>query len=410
MTITVQIPTAFRRFTDGAETLECTATALGELLDQLGERFPDLKRHLRDDSGQLRRFLNIYVNEEDIRFLGGDQYRFQDGDVVMLVPSIAGGAPAEASATAPATSANLGCAFDCAALALNRYLKARAELRDEPGLDICYRGLNPDRVPANSSNLVAQGIRRLAAWAGAEVPGCRVEIENDIPVGVGLGSSAAAVITGLLLGARLVGAEPDPATLLSLAAELDGHPDNVAAAYHGGLVFVATIPSANEVLTWKTTLPADLKLVVVVPEIAMPTREARAVLPEHYSRTDVVHNLQRVALLAAACGSGQYTLLPELFRDRLHQPYRTRSVPGLAACLELSHPSLLGVYLSGSGSSVLALAREAEEEIAFLLVQEFRRQGVGAKPFFLQPDNRGAWVSGVEARSPVETCPAGQEG
>ena len=94
MSIRVQIPTALRRLTGGAASVDCTATTLAELLDDLGQQFPDLNRHLRDDAGQLRPFVNVYVNEEDIRFLGGASYRFSEGDEVMLVPSIAGGCPA----------------------------------------------------------------------------------------------------------------------------------------------------------------------------------------------------------------------------------------------------------------------------------------------------------------------------
>ena len=105
MKITVEIPTALRHFTAGANTVECAAQALPELLTQLEERFPDLKRHLRDESGHLRPFLNIYVNEEDIRFLGNESYLFREGDRVLLVPSIAGGAPADEIRDATAKNA-----------------------------------------------------------------------------------------------------------------------------------------------------------------------------------------------------------------------------------------------------------------------------------------------------------------
>jgi len=118
--VTVLIPTALRKFTSGAQSVELPAVSLPDLLDQLVARFPDISRHLRDDRGELRRFLNIYVNDEDIRFLGGSAYKFENGDEVLLVPSIAGGAAvySEANVCVPATSANLGCAFDCAALAV----------------------------------------------------------------------------------------------------------------------------------------------------------------------------------------------------------------------------------------------------------------------------------------------------
>jgi homoserine kinase len=388
--LTVQIPTAFRRFTAGAATLQCSAATLPELLAYLEERFPGLKPHLRDDAGRLRPFINIYVNEEDIRFLGGNDYRFKDGDEVMLVPAIAGGSLGEVGPiTVPATSANLGCAFDCAALALNRYLKARATRQASPGFAVVYRGPQPECVPKDDSNLVLQGIRKLTAWAGIKESGGTVEIESGIPVGVGFGSSAAAILAGILLGARLYGIDLDEATVLRLAAELEGHPDNVAAAYLGGLVVSATCPDSGAVLAVKTGLPLDLEFVAVVPALVLPTKQSREVLPEKYSRADAVHNLQRAALLAACCFSGQFNLLPELFCDRLHQPYRSRLIPGLEACLEIRHPGLLGVFLSGAGSAVLAIVRHSAATVAELIAREFRRHNLSTETLFLKAENCG---------------------
>ncbi len=390
MKVTVKIPTAFRRLTGDANAMECSAATLPELFNQLEERYPGLRPHLRDAAGQVRPFLNVYVNEEDIRFLGGNDYRFKDGDEVMLVPSIAGGSPAEVGPIrVPATSANVGCAFDCAALALNIYLRARLTPSAAAGFEVVYRGPRPDCVPADESNLVVRGLRRFVAWAGVEDRGGKIEIDSEIPVGAGLGSSAAAIIAGILLGACRHGVEPGAAAVLQLAAEIEGHPDNVSAAYHGGLVLAAMC--SGEVLTVKTDLPPDLEFIAVVPELMLPTEKARAVLPEQYSRADVVHNLQRAALLAATCFSGKCELRPELFRDRLHQPYRSQVIPGLDACLNISHPSLLGVFLSGAGSSVLAVARKDAADIAKLLIQEFGRHGLAAQALFLRAENRGAF-------------------
>lgn len=390
MKLTVQIPTAFRRFTAGAATLECSVATLPELLVHLEEHYPGLKPHLRDDSGRLRPFINIYVNEEDIRFLGGNDYRFQDGDEVMLVPSIAGGNLDTVGPIAvPATSANLGCAFDCAALALNRYLKARATRRESPGFRVVYRGPRPEGIPKDDSNLVVQGIRKLTAWAGMKESSATVEIESEIPVGVGFGSSAAAILAGILLGAGLCGIELDEATVLRLAVELEGHPDNVAAAYLGGLVVSATCPDSGAVLAVKTSVPLDLEFLAVVPALVLPTKQSREVLPENYSRADAVHNLQRAALLAATCFSGQFNLLPELFSDRLHQPYRSRLIPGLEACLGTRHPGLLGVFLSGAGSAVLAVVRHSAPEVAELIAREFRRHNLPTETLFLKAENCG---------------------
>lgn len=410
MRVTVAIPTAFRRFTAGAASIECTVVRLAELLAHLEQQFPGLKPHLRDDSGRLRPFINIYVNEEDIRFLGGDNYHFKDGDEVMLVPSIAGGRPAEpATVTVPATSANLGCAFDCAALALNLYLCARATSGTEPGVRVHYRGPNPDRVPLDASNLVVRGIVRFAAARSKNVSGLAVDIENQIPVGVGLGSSAAAVVAGLLLGAQVLEVQPEMDEILLLAAELEGHPDNVAAACHGGLAFAAVVEGSSRVLSARSSVPPELRIVAVVPDVAVPTPAARAILPTHYSRADVVHNLQRVSLLAALSFSGHMEWVPELFRDRLHQPYRCHAVPGIAECLELRHPDLLGVFLSGSGSGVLAFARDREKEIGAALAEIFARRNVHASVLFLRAENRGARIGDAPVISPPQLISGADE-
>jgi homoserine kinase len=289
----------------------------------------------------------------------------------------------------PATSANLGCGFDCAALALSLYLKVRGRLGAEPGFRCRYRGPHPERIPSDDSNLVARGARLAAERAGIDVVGGEIEIENEIPVAAGLGSSAAAIVGGILLVARHLGRSPDPEAVVELASEIEGHPDNVAAACHGGLV-VAAQEGGGRVRVARAALPGNLELVAVVPDVELPTERARAVLPASYSRQDAIHNLQRVALLVATCFSGEYRLEPELFRDRMHQPFRAPLVPGLEACFEVRHPDLLGVFLSGAGSSVLAIARGSGEEIGERLVGEFRRHGVDARALRLKPENRGA--------------------
>lgn len=391
MEIKVLLPTPLRRFADGADSVTCSASTVDELLGELETRFSGLRPHLRDGSGQLRPFLNLYVNEEDVRFLGGMAYQFKEGDEVMLVPSIAGGATeAEITAVVPASAANLGCAFDCAALALNRYLTARVVPRHVRGFQVHYRGVNPDRVPRDESNLVLQAIRRITAVLGVDVRGALIEIENDIPVSAGLGASAAATVAGLLVGSSLCGMEPETSLLLRLAAQSEGHPDNAAAALLGGLVCTVAGEASPNVLSIKTPVSADLRLIAIVPEFALPTYRARAILPERYPRNDAVHNLQRTAFLVASIFSGRYELTPELFRDRLHQPYRTPLVPGLASCLEFRHPGLLGALLSGAGPTLLAIARHSEEQIANALTDEFRRNGTATQTLFLEADNRGA--------------------
>jgi homoserine kinase len=291
----------------------------------------------------------------------------------------------------PASSANLGCAFDCAALALDLHLVVEAKLRPHPGFEVLCEGEGAALLPTDSTNLVVQAISRLAEWSGVPGVGLSLRIRSEIPVGVGLGSSAAAIVAGLLIGTQLSAhRRPDDATLIGLATELEGHPDNVAAAYLGGLVVAASSGGSGRVLTRKAQVPRELRFVAVVPDLPLPTAASRAALPDNYSRADAVHNLQRTALLVASAFSGDFDFEPEFFADRWHQAQRAVAVPGLGDCLDLEHPDLLGVFLSGSGSSVLAVTWGEVPEIADQLRRRFERHGVLSRTLTLTADNHGA--------------------
>jgi homoserine kinase len=301
--------------------------------------------------------------------------------------------------TVPATSANLGCAFDCAGLALKLYLKACLVPSPSQSLTLQYSGRTPDRVPLNDSNLVLRALRFVTDYFGASSACGQVVIESQIPVGVGLGSSAAAVVAGLLLGVGYCKKELSPEQLLRCAGELEGHIDNAAAAYYGGLV-LALCNNSDRVVAVKTNFPEQIKLVIVTPSITVPTHEARRALPPTYQRADIVHTLQRTALLAATCFSGQFELFPELFDDRLHQPYRQKLVPGIARCLRYRHEGLLGIAISGSGSSVIAFVQKNESRIAHDLQKIFSDEGIQAEALLTSADNQGAVT---EELQPSET-------
>lgn len=299
----------------------------------------------------------------------------------------------------PATSANLGCAFDCGGLALQIHLNATFTSSEIGSLTIEHHGKTAERVPCDDSNLVLRSMRLAAERLGDSSPQGRVMIESDIPVGVGMGSSAAAVIAGLLLASAQCGQRAvQPDQILRWAEEIEGHIDNAAAAFLGGMVF-ALCNNTERVVTFKTHFPEEIKLVLVTPAVPVPTHEARRVLPRQYDRADVLHTLQRTALLAATCASGKFDLVPELFHDRLHQPYRQRLVPGIARSLNYRQEGLLGVAISGSGSSVIAFARSNEEQIARDLQQIFRQEGVETEVLFTSADNQGAVARQVQ---PVE--------
>ncbi len=295
-------------------------------------------------------------------------------------------------AVVPATSANLGCAFDCGGLALKLHLRVLFVPSDAPKLTIEYHGQTPERLPLDSSNLLLRALRLAAERLDAPPPGGHVLAESEIPIGVGLGSSAAAVVAGLLLGARYSGKGLEAGQLLRWAEELEGHLDNAAAAYYGGLV-LALGNNVDRVVTVKTAFPEGIRLVLVSPAVAVSTHQARQVLPKSYPRADVLHTLQRTAVLAATCFSGRFDLFPELFDDKLHHPFRQKLAPGIERCLRLRRDGLLGVAISGSGSSVIAFVVKDEVATARALQEIFKEEGISSEARFTSADNNGAWVT-----------------
>jgi homoserine kinase len=275
----------------------------------------------------------------------------------------------EFTVSAPASSANLGAGFDAVALALELRMTARVrcgEGAEPPGWT--YSGaFRPTHDGLR--RCIERGIGRIAPAA----PPLAVALDNAIPLGAGLGSSAAASALGVAIGARLVADAPADALLARTVAELEGHPDNALAAWYGGVVVAAF---GDDGLTSTRFAPPAAQAVVVVPEIALTTAQARALIPETYARADVVHNVQRAALLGAALASGRLELLQAAVRDKLHQPYRAAAIPGLAEILALRGEAILAVALSGAGPSVLALVRTDPEPVGRLIASIFERHGI----------------------------------
>ena len=196
----------------------------------------------------------------------------------------------------PATAANLGCLFDCGAIALSLYLDIRVTPRTDDEVVVHYHGVNADRVSLGADNLIARTMREtLGGWG--KTRGFELDIENQIPVGAGVGSSAAAIVGALAASYRLADRTLFDEEIVSLATAREGHPDNVAAAWQGG--FTVSVETPGRVLSYSCPVPEPLGLVLVSPDYAVATGEARKVLPEKYSRADAVHNLQRAAVLTA---------------------------------------------------------------------------------------------------------------
>ncbi|HVF27846.1 MAG TPA: homoserine kinase [Pyrinomonadaceae bacterium] len=292
----------------------------------------------------------------------------------------------------PASTSNLGAGFDCFGLALKLYLTVRATLL--PGAaDLCRvrsRGEESStKLPRTAENLVYRAMSFAAEREGAVLPPVRLAVHNEIPLGRGLGSSAAAIVAGLKIFGHVCGNQLSDDILLRYAAEMEGHADNVSASLCGGWI-VTCVKDDGEVIAIRRPWPADVKVVVVSPQVSLNTSHARAALPATVEHRDAAHNLQRAALFGAALSENRYDLLWESMRDRLHQRFREGLVPGLGEALETPRlPGLLGVALSGAGPSVIALAESHFEEIGEKIAGSFRRQHVEAKVRLLEVDDDG---------------------
>jgi len=272
----------------------------------------------------------------------------------------------------PASSANLGPGFDALGLALGIYLDCRFRAADR--LSITVTGRDASSISTSADNLIWQTALSVAADVGLPMPPIELAIDNHIPLGKGLGSSAAALTAGVVIANRLLGLGWKSPRILDEAAQLEGHPDNVAACVLGSIV-ASAIDSGGAVRAVRLELPTRFGIALVVPDFALPTAEARAALPSCYSREDAVFNVQRAALLIAALAAGSTSAFPAALEDRFHQPYRVPLVPGLAEILKLRAPGLLGCALSGAGPSILVFYERGYDSVCDLVRQIFQLHG-----------------------------------
>ena len=251
----------------------------------------------------------------------------------------------------PATSANLGPAFDAAALALKLFLKIRARTALEFSLQA--RGRDPEICGKIENHLMLSTYREVLQTEKKPVRPLALHIDNQIPIGKGCGSSAAARLAGIAMAVHYGGLSWTDARIVGEASRREHHPDNAAACWMGGLA-VASMTGDGEAQIAPITPKGDWPLLLAIPPQSLSTEQARRVLPSQYSRADAVTNVQNSMLLLAAFVLGRADLLAPALDDRLHQPYRASLCPLLPALQKLSGKSgLLGVTLSGAGPSVL---------------------------------------------------------
>lgn len=290
----------------------------------------------------------------------------------------------------PATTANLGPGFDCLGMALKLY--NTVEMQQIPaGLAIEIQGSGAADIPRDEDNIVYQAALAVFERVNYKTTGLQIKLINQIPVCRGLGSSAAAIVGGIVAANILSGSKLNTNELLDIANKIEGHPDNVAPALTGGIAVSAT--DRGRVHTIKLPPPPALKTVVAVPNFQLSTKKARAVLPKQVSIQDAVFNTGRVALLVAALCQGDLDKLSCATEDKLHQNYRAALIPGMEKVFKAANAAgAKGVVLSGAGPTLLAFAANNFDAIAKAMQAAFQENGIVAEMLLLEPSLAGAEV------------------
>lgn len=291
----------------------------------------------------------------------------------------------------PATTANLGPGFDCLGLALQLHNTFEVRLNSPFAIEVT--GESADSLPKSDDNVVIRSMRTAIETAGralSDFPSFALHLDNQIPVSSGLGSSASAIVGGLLLGNALVehfypGASLTRECILDLATDIEGHPDNVAPALMGGAVL-----AFHDKVGLRTTsipIPSDLRFVAATPDFALSTEMARGVLPKDYPRSDVIENVSQCARLILALTKPDLDLLRGGLVDKIHEPYRK---PLVAGADEVEHAAMttgaFAVTLSGAGPTLLAWCKsDTATRVADEMTLAWRNYGISCRALVLQP-------------------------
>ena len=284
----------------------------------------------------------------------------------------------------PATSATLGPGFDCLALALDIWNEISFEDADETTYRVTGEGA--EKLNHRPKNLLTESLKRVYEICGKPLKGINIQAHNNILHSSGLGSSAAAIVAGIYGANEMLGKPMDTNALLKLAAEIEGHPDNVAAALLGSLVVSAT--TENEIITRRYEVPS-ITIVIVKPDVRWQTHTARSVLPKSVSRADAIFNIGRTALVIDALRNGDLDLLQKVMADRIHQSYRLKHIPAGIAAYKTAR-QFGAAALSGAGPSIICFvspenAAPAKEKI----IDVFAKQGIESWGLITKPSPLG---------------------
>lgn len=290
----------------------------------------------------------------------------------------------------PATTANLGAGFDCIGAALSLYNEFTFTPIETQSLVIAVQGLEAAKVHTDATNLAYQAFLKLYTQIDRVPPVIQLEIKLGVPLARGLGSSATAIVGGLLGANTLAGNPLSPAAVMQLAIEMEGHPDNVVPALIGGCQLAATAANGWAIadIPWHSSIVP----VVAIPNFELSTAEARSVLPTEYSRADAIFNTAHLGLMVRGLETGNPDWLSAGLTDRIHQPYRQKLIPGYTDVEQaVIAAGGYGMVISGAGPTLLALATaECAEAVATAMTQAWAKHDIEASARSLAVDLQGA--------------------
>ncbi|NLJ71907.1 MAG: homoserine kinase [Syntrophomonadaceae bacterium] len=291
----------------------------------------------------------------------------------------------------PATSANLGPGFDTLGLALDLYLTVEVK-KANCDITVYYKENGEQSVNINpTDNLIIMAIEKVFTKAGQTISPLTLMVDNKIPISRGLGSSAAAIVAGIFAGNELIGRKYSTKQLMQWAVDLEGHADNIVPAIVGG--FTTAMIYENEIYYQKLLTSHDFKAIVVVPDISLPTKQSRAVLPEKVALQDTVYNLQRACFLLASLYNGDIRHLNLAMDDMIYQPLRKQFIPGFDEVFKSAYDNgALGVAMSGAGPSIIAFVNDNIENIGLAMQEAFLNNSLTSKIYHLRPNETGVSI------------------
>lgn len=307
------------------------------------------------------------------------------------------------SVKVPATTANLGPGFDCLGMALPIYNTITIEETVLPGTGIEINVINDnetsdellmEHIPMDENSIIYKAVELLYNSIGQTPSELKITVQSQIPIARGLGSSASVIVGGLLAANELLGHPADEVVLLSIATEVEGHPDNVTPAIVGGLVLTSQEEDGS-ILYRKLDWPEEWNITVCIPDYELSTEISRSVLPKEVPMEDAVFNAKRLGMFIQAVNTKDAELMKFALQDRLHQPYRMKLVPGLDKIIEnLKHEdNVLGCVLSGAGPSIIVISQKNNlDKIKSIIKDTWEDMNVKVNIMTLPVENNGAQI------------------